>query len=365
MAQDTPAPAGANGESPLRSVYTNNLPRLFNRLGISLLISTYQAGKLIIARADGDQLNTHFRTFPMPMGLACDRNRLALGTKLHVWDFRNQPEVGRKMEPVGKHDACYLPRRMHFTGDIRIHEIGYAADELWIVNTRFSCLCTLDGDHSFVPRWRPPFVSGLSPDDRCHLNGMAIIDDRPKYVTCLGATDKGGGWRENKANGGLLLDVDSGETLVTGLSMPHSPRWYQDKLWILESGDGGLGIVDLDTGKFEAVAPLPGFARGLDFIGNLAFVGLSQVRETATFSGIPITERLQERTCGVWVVDIQTGNTVGFIRFEAAVQEIFAVQVLQGLRFPEVVIDNEEILSSSFVLPDEAMKDVVFAGAAG
>jgi uncharacterized protein (TIGR03032 family) len=275
-----------------------------------------------------------------------------------VWEFRNQPEVGRKLEPAGKHDACFLPRATHFTGDIRIHEIAWASNELWIVNTRFSCLCTLDRDSSFVPRWRPPFVSGLSPDDRCHLNGLAVVDGHPKYVTCLGATDTAGGWRANKASGGLLLDVPSGEVVSRGLSMPHSPRWYDGKLWLLESGDGSLAIVDPQTGKWEAVAQLPGFTRGLDFLGPYAFIGLSQVRETAVFSGIPITERQQERICGVWVVDVRSGQTVAFLRFEEAVQEIFAVVVLPGIRYPEIASEDADVLASSFELPQEAMKDV-------
>lgn len=359
-ARDVPTSAPANGQ-PLRSSYTSNFPRLLERLGASLLVTTYQAGKLIIVRADDDQLNTHFRNFPMPMGLAGDHRRLALGTRLHVWQFRNQPEVGRKLEPVGKHDACFLPRTTHATGDIRIHEIAWAGDELWVVNTRFSCLCTLDPEHSFVPRWRPPFVSVLAAEDRCHLNGLAVIDDRPRHVTCLGATDTAGGWREHKANGGLLLDVDTGETLLSELSMPHSPRWHQEQLWLLESGQGSLARVNLERGQLETVVQLPGFTRGLDFCEHLAFIGLSQVRETAVFSGIPITERVQERTCGVWVVDTRTGKTVAFLRFEGAVQEIFAVQVLRGVHFPELITDDEETLANSFVIPDEALKDVAVA----
>jgi uncharacterized protein (TIGR03032 family) len=352
-----PPPPGA-AEEPMHSVHTSNFPQFLDHLGISLLVTTYQAGKLIAVRVQDGTLNTHFRTFAQPMGLAGDRHRLAVGTRLQVWELRNQPEAGRKLEPAGRHDACYLPRASHVTGDIRIHEIAWADDELWIVNTRFSCLCTLDRDHSFVPRWRPPFVSALAPEDRCHLNGLALRGGRPRYVTCLGATDTAGGWRATKADGGCLLDVDTGETILGGLSMPHSPRWHDGRLWVLESGDGGLAVVDPEAGRRETLARLPGFTRGLDFFGPYAFVGLSQVRETATFSGIPITERLKERTCGVWVVDLRDGRTAAFLRFEAAVQEIFAVLVLPGLRFPEVLNDNEEVLGNSFVLPDEALADV-------
>src|SRR5262245_58659565 len=344
---------------PLRSVHTSNLPALFEQLGISLVVSTYQAGKAIVVRNDNGALNTHFRTFAKPMGIAADNNRLTIGGANTVWEYRNMPAVAQKLEPAEKHDACYLPRRIHVTGDIDIHELAWDGNnELWAVNTRFCCLCTFDADHSFSPRWRPPFVSALAPEDRCHLNGIAMVDGRPKYVTALGETDTPGGWRANKAKGGILMDVDSNEILLRGLSMPHSPRWYQGKLWVLESGEGSLAVIDLERRTWQTIAQVPGFTRGIDFIGSLAFIGLSQVRESAVFSGIPLVQRLKERTCGVWVVHLETGQTVGFLRFEAGVQEIFAVQVLPDTRFPEVLEWGDARLAHTYVLPDAALAEV-------
>jgi uncharacterized protein (TIGR03032 family) len=167
------------------------------------------------------------------------------------------------------------------------------------------------------------------------------------------------GWRPNKAQGGILMDVDSGDILCRGLSMPHSPRWHGGRLWVCESGAGTLGYVDQSTGRYEAVAAAPGFTRGLDFAGNLAFVGLSQVRESAVFSGIPITERLapEERTCGVCVVDLRSGNTIALLRFETGVQEVFAVALLPR-RFPDLINDDEKLLENSFVIPTEALGEV-------
>lgn len=356
--QKTPSPT-APADTTLRSVHTSNLPALFTQLGISLVVSTYQAGKVILVRADGNTLNTHFRTFAKPMGMAVDQHRLTVGGSNTVWDYRNMPAVAHKLEPVGKHDACYVPRRIHVTGDIDIHELAYTGDhELWLVNTRFCCLCTLDPEHSFVPRWRPLFVSALAPEDRCHLNGLCMVDGRPKYVTALAETDTAGGWRAHKARGGLLMDIETNEILLRGLSMPHSPRWYQDRLWILESGEGSLAQVDLQRHTWRTIAQVPGFTRGVDFYGPLAFIGLSQVRESATFSGIPLVQRLKERTCGVWVVHIETGQTIGFLRFDAGVQEIFAVQVLPGARFPEMLEWNDERMAQSYVLPDAALAEV-------
>ncbi len=357
---ETPNTGGPAPQAPLRSVHTSNLPDILRHFGMSLLVTTYQAGKLVILRPDGDALNTHFRNFKKPMGMAFDNGRLAVGTSQEIWEFRNVPAVSARLEPKGKIDACFLPRSGHMTGDIQIHEMTYEGDELWFINTSFSCLCTSDREHSFVPRWRPPFVTQYEPTDRCHLNGLGIQDGRPKWVTALGQTDTAGGWRENKKDGGILMDLDSNEIVVRGLSMPHSPRWYQDKLWVLESGAGTLGHVDLAKGKYEPIVELPGFTRGLDFVGNLAFIGLSQVRESAVFSGIEITQRLTEaeRTCGIWIVDIRNGQIIGFLKFEDAVQEIFAVAALPGMRYPDLINHDPQVTATSYVLPDEALREV-------
>jgi uncharacterized protein (TIGR03032 family) len=341
--------------APLRAVHTPNFPALLRQLGASLLVTTYQAGKLVVVRDEGDHLNTHFRAFQAPMGMALAGDRLAVGTKIQVWEFVDVQAVAAKLDPPGRHDACFLPRASHVTGNIQIHEMAWGArGALWVVNTRFSCLCTIDGSASFAPRWRPPFVGALEPTDRCHLNGLGMVDGRPRYVTALGETDEPASWRANKAKGGILLDVASGEVITRGLSMPHSPRWYAGRLWVCESGSGTFGFIDPSTGRYEPIAEVPGFTRGLDFDG------LSQVRETAVFSGIPITERLaeNERTCGVCAIDLRSGQVVALLRFETAVQEVFAVTVLPGRRYPDLINDDERLLENSFVVPDAALADV-------
>ena len=348
-------------ESRLRSIHSSTFVDILRHFGVSLAVTTYQAGFLIILRADGE-LNTHFRSFSRPMGMAVSPLRMALGTAREVIDFQNMAALAQKLEPFGKHQACYLPRSIQITGDIDIHEMAFAGEplneEVWIANTKFSCLCTLnDRSVSFVPRWRPKFVSGYAAEDRCHLNGLAIVDKRPKYVTAFGESDTAEGWRENKKNGGIIIDVDSDEVICRGLSMPHSPRWYDNQLWVLESGNGSIGTVDLDTGRYQAIQTFEGFTRGLTFCGQYAFVGLSQVRETAVFSDISIGQSVDERICGVAVIDIISGEKVGFVHFQDAVQEIFAIDLLP-FPFPEVLELSDDRVGDSYALPDDALAEV-------
>jgi uncharacterized protein (TIGR03032 family) len=354
-----PAPAPA---SPLRSVHSTNLPDILRQLGITLFISTYQAGRLVIARPEPTgALNTHFYGFSRPMGLAVDIHRLLIGTQCTIDEFRNVPALCQRLEPAGWHDAAYVWRNTHVTGAIDIHEMATGADGAWyFINTAFSCLVRMDHEHSFVPVWRPWFVSSYAPEDRCHLNGLGMVDGRPRWLSALGETNKPQGWRENKTDGGILIDLSSNTIVARGLSMPHSPRWYQNRLWLLESGRGALVQLDPATGEKSTVARLPGFARGLSFAGPLAFIGLSQLRESNTFTDIPITDELDRRACGVWIVHIETGEIAALLRFEDAVQEIFAVEAAP-VRFPELVGLDNKLIQSTFVLPDEALAEAQFS----
>ncbi len=344
----------------LGSVHTTNFPNLLRQLGACLLVTTYQAGKLVILRPDGSTINTHFRSFNRPMGLAVDRQRLVLGAQMEIAEFRNMPDVAPRLHTPPRHDAVYMARRAHITGAIDIHEMAWDADgALWFVNTAFSCLCTLDEVSSFVPRWRPNFISHYSPEDRCHLNGLGMRDGKPRYVTALGETSNARGWRANKRDGGILMDVPGNEVITRGLSMPHSPRWHDNRLWVLESGRGALVTIDPESGVKTDVARVPGFARGLDFVGPVAFIGLSQLRETNAFTDIPLTEENSDRLSGIWAVHTGTGNTIGLLKFTGGVQEIFAVQAIAGILFPEIIQEGD-LLSTAYALPDAALRDVRF-----
>ena len=345
----TPPPPPAPVE--FHYTQTDSFVALLRELNASLLVSTYQANQLLAVRASGPGLSTLVRTFDKPMGLAVDARRMAIGTRKEIWMLRNAPDIAPRIEPAGVHDACYLPRSSHVTGDIGIHEMAWSGDELWFVSTRFSCLCTLNPDYSFVPRWRPPFVTALAAEDRCHLNGLAIQDGKPHMVSALGTTDVRDGWRADKPHGGCIIDIDSGEFVTRGLSMPHSPRWHDGRLWVLESGTGGVVLVDRATGKRETIAELPGFTRGLAVAGPYAFVGLSKIRATSAMDGVAIAARRDQLKCGVAAVDLRSGQLAGMLEFQTAVEESFDVQLLSGIRFPEVIGFQQETIHHTFVIP--------------
>ena len=334
-----PAAEAPSGYREIRYEYSRNFPAVLERLGVSLLVSTYQAGKLFVVGSRQGELALSFHYFEQAMGLAVGRERVAVGTRNQIWFLRHTPDIAPRHQPAGRHDGCLLARSSHFTGDIHGHELAWAGDELWIVNTLFSCLCTLHPDYSFVPRWRPPFITALAAEDRCHLNGLALAPDErgvliPRYVTALAETDTPAGWRPNKATSGCLLHVPTGQAVARGFAMPHSPRVYQGRIWLLDSGTGRLVLVEPTTAAVETVAELPGYTRGLALHDHFAFVGLSRIRETSTFGGLPIAGRRHELRCGVGIIDLHSARLVAHLEFLSGVEEIFAVEVLPGLRFP-------------------------------
>ncbi len=354
----------------MASMHTSSVPELLAKTGLSLLLSTYQSGKMVTLREMDGVLNTHFTPFPRPMGIAwrpgtpqSGAASLAIGSRDDVWTYRDQPAVAAKIEPAGTYSSCYILRKRNVTGNIAIHEMAYATDgELWMVNTKFSCLSTVDEDHSFVPRWMPPFVTELGPEDRCHLNGMAMRDGRPRYVSMFSESNQVQGWRDTKAFGGLVMDIDTNEVVTSGLCMPHSPRWHRDQLYVLESGKGTLSRIDLESGSCDVVAKLPGFTRGLAFIGRYAIIGLSQVRESV-FAGIPLTQTNEPRHSGVWIVDLDSSEIVGFVRFDGLVQEVFDLQVVAGAASRDtprpghvhLLELDSELHDKSFVVPSDAI----------
>ena len=334
--------SGVDAQRPKLAVsyeHNKSFPALLERLDLSVLFSTYQAGRVVSVGSHNGKLQLGFSHFDQAMGLCRTPSGIAVGCRYVVWTLPASREIAPSIKPEGAYDIAFLARSCHQSGPVRGHDLAWGNGRLWLVNTLFNGLVTVEGNWSFVPQWQPPFISGWAAGDRCHLNGLALKEDgsAPAFVTALGETDTEHGWRENKANGGCLIHVPSGEVVLRGLSMPHSPRLYQDQLYVLDSGHGALLRFDPKSGEHNTVAHLPGFTRGLDFFAGYAFVGLSQIRETAVFGGLPIGERHQELKCGLAVVNLSNGSIDGLLWFQSGIEETFAVAVLPGWHNPAVI----------------------------
>lgn len=315
--------------------------------GISLAFSTYQAGKVFLIGLNGDRLSVFERTFAHCMGLTAQGDSLYLSSQYQIWRLNNVLPAGQTTQDG--HDRVYVPNASWVTGDVDTHDLGVLADGRPVfVNTLFSCLSTVGEDCSFRPMWTPKFISKLVPEDRCHLNGMAMDLGLPRYVTAISTTDIHEGWRDHRRDGGVVIDVASGETVVAGLSMPHSPRCYRDQLWVLNSGTGEFGRVDAARGVFEPVAFCPGYARGLAFHGDYALIGLSKPRENRTFSGLALDARLAQARvaprCGIAVVDLRSGAVAHTLNIDGFVDELYDVTVMPHVQRPSAIgLKSDEI----------------------
>jgi uncharacterized protein (TIGR03032 family) len=338
---------------PFACSHTPDLPELIAELGCSLAISTYQAGKLILISSDGERLIQLPRTFDTPMGLALDESRLAVATKNEIILLANDLRMAASYpKQPGRYDALFIPRSVHFCGQLMVHDMVWTEQGLLGVNTLFSCLFRLDPDFSFAPMWTPPFISELAPEDRCHLNGLAVVDGAARYATALGYTDTAGGWREHKERGGILLDIESGEAILRELPMPHSPRVYDGDLYVLLSATGEVVKVDVERGEFDVVHRIDGFVRGMARIGDYLFVTSSRLRKSHTFGDLPLAQE-GCAFCGITVLHLPTGAKVGELRYVRSCEEIYDIQVLPGLRRPGILGLADSTHRRALSLPDQ------------
>jgi uncharacterized protein (TIGR03032 family) len=339
--------------TPFQCTYTAGIPELLAELGCTLVLSTYQAGKVIFLSAHPGGLIQLPRSFQKPMGLALDGNRLAVATRHQVVVLANDPKltVYHPSQP-GRYDGLFVPRAAYFVNEVDIHDMEWVGEELWAVNTLFACLCTLDHRYSFVPRWHPPFISRLAPEDRCHLNGVAFADGRPRFVSTLGTTDTPLGWRENRLSGGALVDVDSSELVLSNLPMPHSPRLYDGRLFLLLSLSGELVEVNPAQGRYEVIARVPGFVRGLARLGDYLFVGMSKLRPGRVLGDLPLDrEKLKP---GVAIIHLPTGRVEGLIQYLTDCEEIYDVKVIPGLRRPGIIGLEDGMYLNALSTPQES-----------
>lgn len=323
----------------------------------SVAFTTYQVGKVFMLGINPDgKMHLTERTFPRCMGLGGTPQTLWMSSLFQVWRFENSLLPGQQYQG---YDRVFLPQMAYTTGDLDIHDLVMGTDGKPVfVNTLFSCLATVSETHSFRPVWKPPFISELAPEDRCHLNGMAAIEGEPAYVTAVSRSNVADGWRDRRKTGGIVMDVRTDEVVCEGLSMPHSPRWYRDRLWLLEAGSGYFGYVDPGSGRFERLTFCPGFLRGLAFSGDYALVGLSGARENRTFSGLELDRNLDQHDtdarCGIQVINLRTGHAEHWVRMEGLVKELYDVLVLPQTRRPLLIgVQKEEIRKMISIEPKD------------
>ncbi|UII31748.1 TIGR03032 family protein [Fulvivirga ulvae] len=325
----------SNPLPPFTCSYSPNIPELLNQLNCTIAISTYQAGKVILISAvNTTNLIQLPRNFQKPMGMAFDGKKMAVATRDEVIILANSPEMAPNYpKQPNTYDSLYLPRVTYYSGAIDIHDLEWVEGKLWAVNTLFSCLVTLDEDYSFKPVWKPSFVPAYEPGDFCHLNGLAMENGSPRFVSALGDGNTPESWRANKANGGVIIDVETCETITRNLAMPHSPRIYDGELFALLSATGELIKIDIHTGKYEVIKKFDGFVRGMVRHGDYLFIGLSKLRENSSaFRDLPIAKR--SLFCGIIILHLPTVGIVGHIKYESSVEEIYDVKIMAGSRRP-------------------------------
>jgi len=325
------------GEPWLQVTGSRDLPNWLARERVGLAFTTYQSHKLFLLGVSPDgRLAVCERTFPNCMGLWSDGQTIWLASRFQIWRLVNILAPGQFHD--GR-DRLFVPQTGHTTGDLDVHDLAVeATGRVVFVNTKFGCLATLDDRASFKPLWKPPFISRLAAEDRCHLNGLALSGGGVQFVTAVGTSDVADGWRDRRHDGGVVLDVRSDRVVLSGLSMPHSPRVRGNELWVLNSGAGYLGRADLAAGRFEPVAFCPGYLRGLAFVGDYAVVGLSKPRRDKAFGGLALDGELAARAaeprCGLCVIDLRTGDTIHWVRLDGPVTELYDVAVLPGAQRP-------------------------------
>lgn len=324
---------------PFSCTFTSHVPELLMRLNCSLAVSTYQAGKLLLISAKNEnELIQLPRNFLRPMGMAQSGNKLALACRHEIIQFYNaQPLAVNYPKAPQVYDALFMPRITHHTGTLDVHDIQYGQDDrLFAINTLFSCIMQVSEKHNFDVYWKPKFITHLEPEDRCHLNGMAMIDGLPAYVTAFNTGNERQSWRADITKTGVLIDVKQNEVICQGLAMPHTPRIFDNKLYLLLSASGELVSVDLQKGSVETVIKLNAFVRGMAMHQDYLFVGLSKLRKnSSSFAQVPLSHQANE--AGIVIIHLPTAATVGKISYQTSVDEIYDVHVLPGLLRPNIL----------------------------
>ncbi len=344
-----------NNLSPFSARFTPEVPEILYRLHCTIAISTYQAGKVIFVSANQpEKLIQIARTFEGAMGIATRDNKLAVACKNETVVLANTPAMAKTYpQKPNVYDAIFLPRATYYTGQTALHDMNWLGSDLMAINTLFSSISKINADFSFTPVWQPPFISSLEPEDRCHLNGMAVENEVIKYATALGLTNTFHGWRENKLNGGILIHVPTNEIILKDLAMPHSPRIYDGKLYLLLSAAGELVEVDINNGTYKTLKNFNLFVRGMAKHGDYLFIGHSKLRHNiSAFKDLPIAKKSQR--AGVIIFHLPSTSIVGNIVYENSVDEIYDVKIIRGTARPNILNSQHQANKMGVVTPTDS-----------
>lgn len=333
--------------------YTPALPAILYEKKCSLAITTYQAGKLILVSSiNGKNIRLYGKNLPRPMGIAVDGHKLAIAGKYAVEVFANSRGLAVKFPENPRHfDSMYFPTATYHTGFTDMHDLAWGNEGLWAVNTGFSCLALMDEGYHFVPKWQPPFVTELTPEDRCHLNGLAMMDGKPAFVTLLGESNTREGWRGTHHEKGLIMDVRTNEKILENLAMPHSPRVHAGSLYFLLSAVGKVMKYDLQTKELTEFCDTNSFIRGLDVYEGMLFVGTSTIRQSSrNFADMPVSKA--QPLAGVKIIELGTGAELAQMSFSDKVHETFDVKVIPGIMRSTVVTTADSQSLQGIMMPN-------------
>jgi len=344
----------ANSIPPFSATFTPQMPEILRQLQCSILLTTYQAGKVVMISAQNDEfLSILPRSFPKPMGLDVKGDEMVIATKDEVIRLHNSRELAATYpKKPNTYDALFIPRTTHHTGQVDMHDVKFGKERLYAINTSFSCLCEIGGNYNFIPRWKPNFITSLASEDCCHLNGLVMKDGYPRFVTALGKSNTPQGWRDHITDGGLLIDVTTDEIIFDDLAMPHSARYHKDELYCLLSATGQLVKLHIDRKEVEVIKDLKGFCRGMDIVGDYAIIGMSKLRKnSSTFAKLDFAEKAYQ--AGIKIVHLPTCAIVGEMNFQTSVDEIYEIKILPDTTRPNILNTENDIHKMSLAIPGQ------------
>ena len=327
--------------APFSCQFSPQVPELLLKLNCTIAISTYQAGKLVfISAKDEDSLSQLPRNFNKAMGIAEDyeNQKIAVACRDEIILFKNSKELANYYPKApNKYDALYMPRVTYHTGAVDIHDLSFGLNgNLYAVNTLFSCIIEIDDNYSFKPIWAPPQIDKITSEDRCHLNGMAMLNGKPKYATAFNNGNTPQSWRDNITSSGVVYDIDLNQIICQGLAMPHTPRIFNNELYVLQSATGELTKINTKDGSYEVIVKIDGFVRGMSLHNDYLFIGISKLRKnSSTFGKLDFAKNANQ--AGIIIVHLPTKSISGKINYLNSLYEIYDVHIIKNKRIPNIL----------------------------